>query len=426
MRVEDLLPEVYYKESRDFAYIGRCLELIVNYMKTAADCVLVNVDNEYVDSNMVELLVDTLGFTERHEYINKDLIYIISAFTALLKNKGSKTAINSAIRLLLNSQGIKKTASYDGNFYVFTDSNGQNQIEIRIPEELKDIVLLEDLFDYILPIGMLYTFIRVSISAGTQKTSIVEDSSLIEEWADGDTPYLEDNIHRRDIETASIYNAYIYTYKRLDPQGSAPEDWDQYYSNYYQRDPAPLSQEDVLNPLESYTFTPITDDNWDHVKNNCYKKIAKTLDLGTIDTGTTVTNYNVIVDSYKYYGEEIRAKLDDWRIYYIKDPYVDSETELIDETQSGSDWMEITARSVLDGYMSSIGIKVEVTNNVDLDNVQDNIIYKSQKEDLSDKEVILRKANIGTPSTPATPVIVDSLQGLKVLKLLIDIKGSLS
>lgn len=61
MKVERMVPEIYYDKSRDFAYIGRLLEIVFNYMKTAADNVGVEPDED-IDSNIIDLLVNTLGF----------------------------------------------------------------------------------------------------------------------------------------------------------------------------------------------------------------------------------------------------------------------------------------------------------------------------------------------------------------------------
>ena len=180
MKVNDLLPEVYYKESRDFAYIGRLVEVILNYMKTAADCVNLNVDNENIDSNIVDLIVDTLGFELKHSYANKDLIGVASAFSTLLKYKGSTAAIELAIRLLLNSQGIVSESDFE--FCILDEEKAE--IQINIPDVLSDIILLEDLFDYILPVGVTYVFTRFSGGANKKRTPIKAiptiDNSLVQ------------------------------------------------------------------------------------------------------------------------------------------------------------------------------------------------------------------------------------------------------
>lgn len=149
MKVQNMVPEVYYKESRDFSYIGRLVEVLFNNLKTNAD--LVNSNLNTVDSDdLLNSLAYTLGFKPKHKYINKDLINICSNFVNIIKNKGTKYAIEECIKILLNSQYIK------GDYYI--DFNEETQeLMIGLPSNTQDIVLLEDIFDYILPTGCIYT-----------------------------------------------------------------------------------------------------------------------------------------------------------------------------------------------------------------------------------------------------------------------------
>lgn len=156
MIVSKLLPEIYYKESRDFAYVGRLLEVIFNYMKTGADSVLTRFDNTGSEGNTVNLLVDTLGFDLKHDYLDRDLVYIASALTYLLRNKGAISAVELAVRLMLNSQKVPDMVDFE--FCTFDQD--QQELTINIPDSLSDIVLLEDLLEYILPAGVTYRFVR--------------------------------------------------------------------------------------------------------------------------------------------------------------------------------------------------------------------------------------------------------------------------
>jgi len=155
MRVENLVPIVYYKESRDFSYIGRLLEIAFNYLKTNVDLVGTSV-NVLSSGNLINLLVSSLGFESKHEYTNEDLIKLCSSFVYLVRNKGSIKAIEDTINILLRSQNI--TYDVDLDF----DAEDRQSIIIEIPEELEDTVLLDDVFDYILPTGILYKYVRVS------------------------------------------------------------------------------------------------------------------------------------------------------------------------------------------------------------------------------------------------------------------------
>ena len=190
MIVEQMVPEIYYKDSRDFAYISRLIEIILNYMKTAADNVWVE-PSENVNANIIDLLVNTLGFESKHEYITRDLVYVASSFSEMLRNKGSMNAIEMAVRTLLNSQrislrNIEKTYDYDKQTKTLT---------IYIPTETIDLVLLDDIMDYILPAGIIYQYLRVenSVDFGnlTKPISDIETEDIVE-WfypiSQGDDP----------------------------------------------------------------------------------------------------------------------------------------------------------------------------------------------------------------------------------------------
>ena len=53
IKLQDYTPEVYYRESRDFQFIGRLYDLVLNYVKTNADLIYSlplsdNSDNQFI------------------------------------------------------------------------------------------------------------------------------------------------------------------------------------------------------------------------------------------------------------------------------------------------------------------------------------------------------------------------------------------
>lgn len=210
MKVEKLLPDVYYSQSRDFSYIGRLLEILFNYMKTGADCVSSKFNSLNIDATTAELMALTLGFESKHKYVTHDLVYVISSFSELIRKKGTKSAINTAIKLLMNSQKIKLSTFNDDDFIEILP--GDNfMLYINIPYQLTDVVLLEDIFDYILPAGMLYKFTKV-VSPETALSDINAESS-------------DSYVHSTDEEMSAIYDeegGFVY---RLLTDDDAPSDW---------------------------------------------------------------------------------------------------------------------------------------------------------------------------------------------------------
>ena len=146
IRLQDLTPSVYYTKSRDFQFIGRLYDIVLNYVKTNAD----NLYNLPIGKNMNERLLNllslTLGFQSKHNYNSVQLAAICSVLPLILRNKGSLNAILIAVNALLHAEGIKQPLDYSIH-------NGES-ITLYLPEQLTDLGLLTDLLVYILPAGI--------------------------------------------------------------------------------------------------------------------------------------------------------------------------------------------------------------------------------------------------------------------------------
>ena len=174
MKVNNLVPNVYYKESRDFSYIGRLFVIVFNYMKSGSDIIDKSLDLN-ISSIVIDLITTTLGFETKHSYINEDLVRLCSAFTYLLKNKGSFKAIEDSINLLINSQNLR---NINNKIYFDISEDGYKNLQILIPETLQDVILLEDIFEYILPAGTLYSISSLSKITDTQKTTTLINNKV--------------------------------------------------------------------------------------------------------------------------------------------------------------------------------------------------------------------------------------------------------
>lgn len=156
IKTQNLTPEIYYRNSRDFQLFGRLYDVIFNYAKTNVDLMENFPINRNTDSRVIELLARTLGFQNNQSYRNDDLNAICNIFIKLMRQKGSIAAINTLTKTILNIEGINK--SYD-----ITVVN--NEIYISIPDAVSnpEIKLFEDVLEYILPIGMRYNIQTVNV-----------------------------------------------------------------------------------------------------------------------------------------------------------------------------------------------------------------------------------------------------------------------
>ena len=170
IKFQDLTPEVYYKRSRDFQYIGRLFDLVLNNAKMNTDIISSLPLNPDMDPRLLDLLALTLGFKSKHEYNTKQLAALCSIFPFVLRNKGSKLAIETACNALLNAEGITKEASIEV----------KNQtVSIFLPSELSDLNLLKDLLNYILPAGMSCSIVREATLVPPSSTTLVNYNDYV-------------------------------------------------------------------------------------------------------------------------------------------------------------------------------------------------------------------------------------------------------
>lgn len=171
IKTQNLTPEIYYKQSRDFQFFGRVYDIIFNYCKTNADLMENFPINPFTDSKLIDLLARTLGFYTKSNYRNDDLNAICNTFISLIKDKGSLRAIDRLVRIILNVEGIKRSY-YVGEPEMIMDPQTHTpklKLPLTIPINIPDVVtnpeikLLEDVLDYILPIGVCYNITATQI-----------------------------------------------------------------------------------------------------------------------------------------------------------------------------------------------------------------------------------------------------------------------
>lgn len=170
IKFQDLTPEVYYKRSRDFQYIGRLFDLVLNNAKMNTDIISSLPLNPDMDPRLLDLLALTLGFKSKHEYNTKQLAALCSIFPFVLRNKGSKLAIETACNALLNAEGITKEASVEVS---------NQMVSIFLPSGLSDLNLLKDLLNYILPAGMSCSIVREATLVPPSSTTLVSYNDYV-------------------------------------------------------------------------------------------------------------------------------------------------------------------------------------------------------------------------------------------------------
>lgn len=140
-------PRKYSEDSRDFQLMEHLYDLAFNNSKTAIDA-FDPVSRTSIDRKLLDLACKTLGFDNKGNYDASVLQSLVQTFKHLVRNKGQRSTIEEAVRLLLNSQHITKD-------YLLIIAN--HNLELFLPTETKNAALLDELFKYILPVGYTST-----------------------------------------------------------------------------------------------------------------------------------------------------------------------------------------------------------------------------------------------------------------------------
>ena len=161
IKLQELTPSVYYEQSRDFQFIGRLYDIVLNYVKTNADNLYTLPIGKNMDEKLLNLLAFTLGFQSKHQYNSKQLLAICSVLPLILKHKGSLNAILIAVNSILYAEGINQALDYEFK---------NNNLILYLSPDLSDLTLLKDIMIYILPAGIGCDMIKEIQSVNKIKT----------------------------------------------------------------------------------------------------------------------------------------------------------------------------------------------------------------------------------------------------------------
>jgi hypothetical protein len=179
IRLQELTPEIYYKQSRDFQFIGRLYDIVLNYSKTNADSLYNLPIGDDMNESLLNLLSYTLGFKSNKNYNSKQLLAICSVLPEIIKHKGSLQAIITAVNALLGAEGTKQSLDYE--------IVPKKSITLYLDQNLSDLSLLRDLLVYILPAGISCSFVKEISERFVVKTQIEIESKVVATSVDFNT-----------------------------------------------------------------------------------------------------------------------------------------------------------------------------------------------------------------------------------------------
>lgn len=199
IKLQEMTPDVYYNQSRDFQFIGRLFDVVLNSTKTNSDLLYALPISDNSDERLVDLMAMTLGFKSKHNYNVKQLTALCSAFCEILRNKGNMQSIKMAVNALFGAEGIPVNTETDYEDGV---------LEIYIPDDLTDLNLLRDLLVYILPAGVSCSIVQTSRInfKDMEATKVIADSSIEAEIIDTNKAIIPTLENEGEYSSANIKN----------------------------------------------------------------------------------------------------------------------------------------------------------------------------------------------------------------------------
>jgi hypothetical protein len=150
--MQDLTPDVYYNNSRDFQFIGRLFDLVLNATKTEADILFSLPLSANSPDHLLSLMATTFGLRlDITKYTSTQLRAICSVAPKLMKYKGSLRAIHYLCSALLRTEGMAE------EYLIEQDLNNPCHIIISLPTQAKHKAILDELLPYITPAGITYS-----------------------------------------------------------------------------------------------------------------------------------------------------------------------------------------------------------------------------------------------------------------------------
>lgn len=203
LRYDEMVPEVYVNQSRDFQTLSRLFTLGLSSSKYYADKLHYQNSANYVDDSLLPLLQRKVGFYTNYNFRADELRSVINIFYSLVKNKGSLSSVEQAIRLFFQTQNLNTTA------YIEVD-NENYVIKLGVDSSIRDITLLTEILKYIIPTGYLITVFFYEHQSFEMYVTTHDDLIMITAMGDDRSSIgtLADTIPVNGVDTTTIYNQH--------------------------------------------------------------------------------------------------------------------------------------------------------------------------------------------------------------------------
>lgn len=183
-RLQENMPDVYVRKSRDFQLLCNSFDAVFNGVKNDIDSITNVVDTRLCSERLLPLLQTKLGFFTNKHLTATELRTVLQAFKYIVRDKGSRTGIREAIEVFLKVanasnksriQIVDNFVSIDGHISETRPGNTYI-VEVAIEGQQMDTTLLTELLKYVLPAGYQ---LKYSFYNATQTVTQIHDKDTV-------------------------------------------------------------------------------------------------------------------------------------------------------------------------------------------------------------------------------------------------------
>lgn len=144
--VENNVPDVYVKESRDFQLIARLYDLALQSTRFSIDSMDYISDTSKCNNTILPLIGTKVGFFTENKISDDTLRKILAAFPFIIKYKGSIEGVQLVLNLFERITNTK---------VAIQETSDSSVILIRFFNYMLNVELLYELLEYIRPVGLI-------------------------------------------------------------------------------------------------------------------------------------------------------------------------------------------------------------------------------------------------------------------------------
>lgn len=163
-RLQEHVPDVYARKSRDFQLLCNIFDCMNNAVKYDIDSIKDVMDTNLCNDRLLTLLQNKIGFFTNKPMSSDTQRLILKAFPYMVKNKGSSLGIKQAIYTFLKTQGVDGTVTVEvrNKEKVETELGSKISntyiVEIGMQTRVLDTTILTEILKYIIPAGYIVKY----------------------------------------------------------------------------------------------------------------------------------------------------------------------------------------------------------------------------------------------------------------------------